>query len=137
MRKQRKTNPVVTILLVVLLLILIGIAAVSGLKLYRYYADYSKDRDLYQDLRDDVVDESEETEAEQATKEETEEETEEYRENGILHYRKKLRKRSPKVPVKINWEKLKKINEDIHQCKGQITCNIGRIIDEIRKDDGK
>ena len=26
---------------------------------------------------------------------------------------------------------------DIHQCKGQITCNIGRIIDEIRKDDGK
>ena len=84
------------ILLVVLLLILIGIAAVSGLKLYRYYADYSKDRDLYQDLRDDVVDESEETEAEQATKEETEAEqatkeeteaeTEEYRENGIVHY---------------------------------------------------
>ena len=31
----------------------------------------------------------------------------------------------------------KKINEDIHQCKGQITCNIGRIIDEIRNDDGK
>lgn len=65
-----------------LLLILIGIAAVSGLKLYRYYADYSKDRDLYQDLRDDVVDESEETEAE------TEAETEEYRENGIVHYRR-------------------------------------------------
>ena len=76
------------ILRVVLLLILIGIAAVSGLKLYRYYADYSKDRDLYQDLRDDVVDESEETEAEQATKEETEAETEEYRENGIVHYRR-------------------------------------------------
>lgn len=76
------------ILLVVLLLILIGIAAVSGLKLYRYYADYSKDRDLYQDLRDDVVDESEETEAEQATKEENEAETEEYRENGIVHYRR-------------------------------------------------
>lgn len=71
-----------------LLLILIGIAAVSGLKLYRYYADYSKDRDLYQDLRDDVVDESEETKAEQATKEETEAETEEYRENGIVHYRR-------------------------------------------------
>ena len=33
-------------------------------------------------------------------------------------------------------EQEKKINEDIHQCKGQITCNIGRIIDEIRKDDG-
>lgn len=27
-------------------------------------------------------------------------------------------------------------DRDIHQCKGQITCNIGRIIDEIRKDDG-
>ena len=34
-------------------------------------------------------------------------------------------------------EQEKKINEDIHQCKGQITCNIGRIIDEIRNDDGK
>ena len=29
------------------------------------------------------------------------------------------------------------LSEDIHQCKGQITCNIGRIIDEIRNDDGK
>jgi len=26
---------------------------------------------------------------------------------------------------------------NIHQCKGQITCNIGRIIDDIRNDDGK
>ena len=34
-------------------------------------------------------------------------------------------------------EQEKKINEDIHQCKGQITCNIVYIIDEIRKDDGK
>ena len=39
--------------------------------------------------------------------------------------------------VEIAIEQEKKINEDIHQCKGQITCNIGRIIDEIRKDDGK
>ena len=39
--------------------------------------------------------------------------------------------------VKMEAEQEKKINEDIHQCKGQITCNIGRIIDEIRNDDGK
>jgi len=39
--------------------------------------------------------------------------------------------------VEIAIEQEKKINEDIHQCKGQITCNIGRIIDEIRKDDGR
>ncbi|WP_462416505.1 hypothetical protein [Eubacterium ramulus] len=26
---------------------------------------------------------------------------------------------------------------NIHQCKGRITCNIGRIIDDIRNDDGK
>ena len=39
--------------------------------------------------------------------------------------------------IGIAIEQEKKINEDIHQCKGQITCNIGRIIDEIRKDDGK
>lgn len=39
--------------------------------------------------------------------------------------------------IEIAIEQEKKINEDIHQCKGQITCNIGRIIDEIRKDDGR
>lgn len=37
--------------------------------------------------------------------------------------------------IEIAIEQEKKINEDIHQCKGQITCNIGRIIDEIRRDD--
>lgn len=86
-KKQRKTKPVVTHP-ACCAFAYSDIAAVSGLKLYRYYADYSKDRDLYQDLRDDVVDKSEETEAEQATKEETEAETEEYRENGIVHYRR-------------------------------------------------
>ena len=39
--------------------------------------------------------------------------------------------------IEIAIEQEKKINEDIHQCKGQITCNIDRIIDEIRKDDGR
>ena len=39
--------------------------------------------------------------------------------------------------IEIAIEQEKNINEDIHQCKVQITCNIGRIIDEIRKDDGK
>lgn len=31
----------------------------------------------------------------------------------------------------------KKINEDIHACKGKITCNIGRIIESIRNDEGE
>lgn len=31
----------------------------------------------------------------------------------------------------------KKINEDIHNCKGKITCNIGKIIESIRNDAGK
>lgn len=35
--------------------------------------------------------------------------------------------------IEIAIEQEKKINEDIHQCKGKITCNIGRIIDEIRR----
>ena len=39
--------------------------------------------------------------------------------------------------IEIAIEQEKKINEDNQQCKGQNTCNIGRIIDEIRKDDGK
>lgn len=31
----------------------------------------------------------------------------------------------------------KKINQDIHDCKGKITCNIGKIIESIRNDDGR
>lgn len=31
----------------------------------------------------------------------------------------------------------KKVNEDIHDCKGKITCNIGKIIENIRNDNGK
>ena len=29
-----------------------------------------------------------------------------------------------------------KINEDIHECKGKVTCNIGKIIEDIRNDSG-
>ena len=31
----------------------------------------------------------------------------------------------------------KKLNEDIHDCKGKITCNIGKVIETIRNDDGE
>lgn len=40
-----------------------------------------------------------------------------------------------KVDVAILQEK--KINQDIHQCKGKITCNIGKIIESIRNDVGE
>lgn len=40
-----------------------------------------------------------------------------------------------KVDVAIEQEK--KINEDIHACKGKVTCNIGKIIEEIRNDSGE
>lgn len=30
----------------------------------------------------------------------------------------------------------RKINEDIHVCKGKVTCNIGKIIEEIKNDSG-
>lgn len=30
----------------------------------------------------------------------------------------------------------RKINGDIHECKGKVTCNIGKIIEEIRNDSG-
>ena len=40
-----------------------------------------------------------------------------------------------KVDVAIEQEK--KINEDIHMCKGKVTCNIGKIIEEIRNDSGE
>lgn len=30
----------------------------------------------------------------------------------------------------------RKINEDIYTCKGKVTCNIGKIIDEIKNDSG-
>lgn len=44
-------------------------------------------------------------------------------------------KLAEKVDVAILQEK--KINEDIHECKGKITCNIGKIIESIRNDDGE
>lgn len=31
----------------------------------------------------------------------------------------------------------RKINENIYDCKGKVTCNIGRIIESIRSDTGK
>ncbi|CDE52642.1 putative uncharacterized protein [Roseburia sp. CAG:303] len=37
-----------------------------------------------------------------------------------------------KVDIAIRQEK--KMNEDIHDCKGKITCNIGKIIESIRMD---
>ena len=40
-----------------------------------------------------------------------------------------------KVDIAIEQEK--KINEDIHACKGKVTCNIGKIIEEIRNDSGE
>lgn len=40
-----------------------------------------------------------------------------------------------KVNIAIMQEK--KINQDIHDCKGKITCNIGKIIESIRNDDGE
>lgn len=40
-----------------------------------------------------------------------------------------------KVDIAIMQEK--KINQDIHDCKGKITCNIGKIIEDIRNDDGE
>jgi len=40
-----------------------------------------------------------------------------------------------KVDIAIMQEK--KINQDIHDCKGKITCNIGKIIESIRNDDGE
>lgn len=39
------------------------------------------------------------------------------------------------VDVAIRQEK--NINEDIHRCKGKLTCNVGRIIEMIREDQGK
>ena len=40
-----------------------------------------------------------------------------------------------KIDVAIKQEK--KINEEIHDCKGKVTCNIGLIIEQIRNDAGE
>lgn len=39
-----------------------------------------------------------------------------------------------KVDIAIMQEK--RMNEDIHDCKEKITCNIGKIIESIRNDEG-
>ena len=51
---KKKKIRISTVLLLVLLFVLLCVVAGAGWKLYRYYADYSKDRDLYSDLRDEV-----------------------------------------------------------------------------------
>lgn len=43
-------------------------------------------------------------------------------------------KLAEKVDIAIMQER--KMNEDIHDCKGKITCNIGKIIESIRMDEG-
>ncbi|MEI3209317.1 MAG: hypothetical protein V8S84_16360 [Lachnospiraceae bacterium] len=85
---KKKKIRISTVLLLVLLFVLLCVVAWAGWKLYRYYADYSKDRDLYSDLRDEVIkSEEKENEAEETTKDYLE--TEEYLENGEKSIEKK------------------------------------------------
>ena len=112
---KKKKIRISTVLLLVLLFVLLCVVAGARWKLYRYYADYSKDRDLYSDLRKEVIKseekEEKETEAEETTKAYLE--TEEYLENGVKKYRKKLKRTSKTVPISVDWNELKKINKDI------------------------
>lgn len=112
---KKKKIRISTVLLLVLLFVLLCMVAGAGWKLYRYYADYLKDRDLYSDLRKEVIKpeetEEKETEAEETTKAYLE--TEEYLENGVKKYRKKLKRTSKTVPISVDWDELKEINKDI------------------------
>ena len=112
---KKKKIRISTVLLLVLLFVLLCVVAGAGWKLYRYYADYLKDRDLYSDLRKEVIKpeetEEKETEAEETTKAYSE--TEEYLENEVKKYRKKLKRTSKTVPISVDWNELKKINKDI------------------------
>lgn len=106
---KKKKIRISTVLLLVLLFVLLCVVAGAGWKLYRYYADYSKDRDLYSDLRKEVI-KPEETEEKETEAEET---TKAYLENGVKKYRKKLKRTSKTVPISVDWNELKKINKDI------------------------
>ena len=112
---KKKEIRISTVLLLVLLFVLLCVVAGDGWELYRYYADYSKDRDLYSDLREEVIKpeetEKKETEAEETTKDCFE--IEECLENGGKKYRKKLKRTSKTVPISVDWNELKKINKDI------------------------
>ena len=67
---KKKKIRISTVLLLVLLFVLFCVVAWAGWKLYRYYADYSKDRDLYSDLRDEVIkSEEKENEADEINQE--------------------------------------------------------------------
>ena len=110
---KKKKIRISTVLLLVLLFVLFCVVAGAGWKLYRYYADYSKDRDLYSDLRDEVIkSEEKENEAEETTKDYLKT-TEEYLENGGKKYRKKRKRISKSAPISVDWDELKEINEDI------------------------
>lgn len=86
---KKKKIRISTVLLLVLLFVLLCVVAGAGWKLYCYYADYSKDRDLYSDLRDEVIkSEEKENEAEETTKDYLKT-TEEYLESGEKVSKKK------------------------------------------------
>ena len=82
-----------TVLLLVLLFVLLCVVAGAGWKLYRYYADYSKDRDLYSDLRDEVINRKKKKTKQKKQQKIIWKPTEEYLEEwGVKRYRKKWKR---------------------------------------------
>lgn len=103
---KKKKIRISTVLLLVLLFVLFCVVAWAGWKLYRYYADYSKDRDLYSDLRDEVIkSEEKENETEETTKDYLE--TEEYLDNGTKKYRKRKKRISKSASYFCYWDEFK------------------------------
>ena len=100
MRKTGKKGKVTQAVLLILLFMAVAIAGYSGFRLWKYYHEYLEDQELYEDLRDEILQTPElETDTESVSE---------------LDTRKKYHKTSEsEIPFDVDWDELKKINEDI------------------------
>lgn len=107
-KKHCNKNKAAEIILAAAFVCMMAAAAYSGRKLYRYYADYSKDRQRYEDLRENVI--FAWTEEEDIS---VEEETAVSKTDTEKRPGREVESAKEAAPLAVDWEKLKEINADI------------------------
>lgn len=113
MKGQKQKKGIIRAILAALSACLMAVAAYSGWKLYRYYAQYAEDRNHYQDLREAVV--SGRTQA--APEADTSPGTQRAGERAVSGTGTQEESRPggevQEAPLVVDWEALLQVNEEI------------------------